>query len=80
MQIASLHIAVWCVLNIIMQKFAAICMLHAIRNACCVLLLRTASPCRQLTPLTNQMGYLTETTLRKLAGMMHSQNARADSD
>lgn len=69
MQIASSHIVVWCALNIV-QKLAAISVSCATHSACYVLLLKPAGPCRQLAQLTNQLGYLTETTLRKLAGMM----------
>ena len=74
LQIASPHIVVCCTLNIL-QKLAAICILCAIHSAYCVLLLKPAGPCRQLAQLTNQLGYLTETTLRKLAGMTWNQHA-----
>ena len=69
MQIACPHITVWCALNIV-QKLAAICISCATHSACCELLLKPAGPRRQLAQLTNQLGYLTETTLRKLAGML----------
>jgi hypothetical protein len=69
MQIACPHIIVWCALNVL-QKLAAICMSCATHIACCKLLLTPAALCRQLAQLTNQLGYLTETTLRKLAGLV----------